>query len=283
MEGEEVLYAEARSLIERAQQDPAIQSVLKRSAEAADEMISREMFHFGNVGQDFGHRWTGVSNGARFGRDYLTRTAVSKAYMLVHLPEEALYLATDEDSAGRRLDGARKYAIRFAPGQLPPVRGFWSLTVYDQFHFFAPNDLRRYSLGTKNESLQFEPDGSLILYLQHESPGSACESNWLPVPAEPFGVMLRCYLPNASILDRSWSPPPLQRLDAPAYADHALMVPSYQHQVHYAVARREDARENRERAEDPSRRSRRRRNRATRSAATSPVGRERGRPRRARR
>jgi hypothetical protein len=57
----------------------------------------------------------------------------------------------------------RPYTITFPAGALPPVQGFWSLTLYNEHHFFHPNDLKRYSLGTKNKNLHYAPDGSLSL------------------------------------------------------------------------------------------------------------------------
>ncbi len=49
-------------------------------------------------------------------------------------------------------------------GALPPVKGFWSLTLYNEHHFFHPNELDRYSLGTKDADLRHGEDGSLTLY-----------------------------------------------------------------------------------------------------------------------
>ncbi len=281
LEGEEGLYSQARTLIELGRQDPAIMSVLRQSAIAADESVVQQMFEFRNVGHDFGSGWTGVLNGARFGRDYVSRTAVAKAYMLVHLPEEAIYLTADDDAAGRQLDGAHNYTIRFAAGELPPVAGFWSLTVYDQFHFFAPNELQRYSLGTKNESLRYERDGSLKLYLQHESPGPLYESNWLPVPAEPFSVMLRCYLPDSAMFAKSWRPPPLVRGSLPTLPDLVAAVPTYL-LTRSAPVPRTGAGSNAAGSSDVGRRSRRRRSRAPRARASTRGEREPRRPRRAR-
>jgi hypothetical protein len=51
------------------------------------------------------------------------------------------------------------------------VFGFWSLTLYNAEHFFHPNALNRYSLGTKNKTLKRNPDGSLTLYTGAKSPG----------------------------------------------------------------------------------------------------------------
>ena len=54
-------------------------------------------------------------------------------------------------SSGAALDGSHSYEVTFAP--VPPVNGFWSLTLYNEHHFFYLNDLKRYSLGTKNKNL----------------------------------------------------------------------------------------------------------------------------------
>jgi len=90
---------------------------------------------------------------------------------------------------------------------VPPVQGFWSLTLYDQYHFFHPNALKRYALGTKNKTLKYNADGSLTLYAGAKSPGKDKESNWLPAPNEPFSLYLRAYWPEKAIVDGTWLPP----------------------------------------------------------------------------
>ena len=44
--------------------------------------------------------------------------------------------------------------------KLPPVRGFWSLTLYNEHHFFHPDELDRYSFGTKIKNLHRTRGGS---------------------------------------------------------------------------------------------------------------------------
>ena len=54
--------------------------------------------------------------------------------------------------------------------------------------------------------LKANPDCSIDLYLQHDSPGADKEANWLPAPAGKFILMLRMYWPSEgdpSILDGS--------------------------------------------------------------------------------
>jgi hypothetical protein len=93
---------------------------------------------------------------------------------------------TENDSQGKQPNGKSTYAITFANGQVSPVKGFWSVTLYNEEHFFNPNALGRYSLDTKNKTLKYNTDGSLTLYAGAKSPGKDVESNWLPVPSGPF-------------------------------------------------------------------------------------------------
>jgi hypothetical protein len=104
--------------------------------------------------------------------------------------------------------------MHFDKGQLPPVRGFWSLTMYDGDFFFVANPLNRYSISAR-QNLKANADGSVDLYLQKESPGADRESNWLPAPAGKFILMLRLYWPDEdepSILDGTWVIPPVKRV-----------------------------------------------------------------------
>ncbi len=97
--------------------------------------------------------------------------------------------------------------VTFAKGQTPPVKGFWSLTLYNDVHFFNPNALKRYSLGTKNKTLKYNADGSLTLYAGAKSPGKDKESNWLPAPNGTFSLYIRAYWADQAILDGTWQPP----------------------------------------------------------------------------
>jgi len=102
--------------------------------------------------------------------------------------------------------------VTFAKGKIPPVQGFWSLTLYNEHHFFAPNSLHRYSIGTKNKALKKNADGSLTLYVQADSPGADKESNWLPAPkGADFSLYVRAYWPKPAITSGKWTPPPVLR------------------------------------------------------------------------
>ncbi|MGA8323604.1 MAG: DUF1214 domain-containing protein, partial [Xanthobacteraceae bacterium] len=178
---------------------------------AAEEEVIKPRFEFRNNGRPVGNGWTSPPNGARWGTDYLSRTATARSNMYDNAPEETRYIYTDFDSTGQRLNGANRYTVTFAKGQLPPVNGFWSLTLYNKEHLFEPNTLNRFSLGTKSKSLKYNPDGSLMLYYQNDSLGADKGSNWVPAPKDEFSLYVRAYWPKAEILDGRWMPPQVQR------------------------------------------------------------------------
>ncbi|MCP3462946.1 MULTISPECIES: DUF1214 domain-containing protein [unclassified Bradyrhizobium] len=123
-------------------------------------------------------------NNAEWGTDYLNRTGTAKSNMYDNRPEETKYIYTDDDSQGKQLSGQNTYSITFAKGEVPPVNGFSSLTLYDAEHFFNPNGLNRYSLGTKNKTLKFNADGSLTLNASAKSPGTTRKATGCRHPRE---------------------------------------------------------------------------------------------------
>jgi hypothetical protein len=146
----------------------------------------------------------------RVGVDYYNRTATSKSNMFDNRPNETQYICTDNDSSGQQLEGSKTVAITFAAGQEPPVNGFWSLTLYNDRHLFHPNELKRYSLGTKSTGLTRNRDGSLTLFAGAKSPGNDKESNWLPAPDGMFSLYIRAYWGKPAILDGSWKAPNIE-------------------------------------------------------------------------
>jgi hypothetical protein len=172
MPGEEVLYKWIGSVLDAAAKDPEVMNTLRETAFAADEELIAPMMWWRYNGQAAGNGWTSPANNAAFGTDYYHRTGAVKADPYDNKRNETMYFYTDNDTQLQQLDGKSSYAVTFPKGQLPPVKGFWSLTMYDPEHFFAPNALKRYALGTKNKSLKYNDDGSLTIYLGNKSPGT---------------------------------------------------------------------------------------------------------------
>ena len=210
--GEEALYAQFAALMEVSENDPAVRQQMVEAAVAMDETFIAEAMRWANNGKSAGNRWNRSLHNAEWGLDYQSRATTSRSNMFDNRPSETQYYYTDTDSEGRQLSGDSLYAIRFPAGQLPPVDGFWSLTMYNEHHFFHPNALNRYSLGTKNKSLVYGDDGSLTLYAGHESPGEGLEGNWLPSPAGAFSLYLRAYAGQEGVTDGSWVPPAVEKM-----------------------------------------------------------------------
>jgi hypothetical protein len=159
--------------------------------------------------------WAITTNLGDYGTNYVLRAVVTAIGLGANLSQDAVYPKTQVDSRGNTLNGANKYKITFPKGQTPPVKGFWSLTMYNHHYFFVNNPLHRYTLSPRND-LKYNADGSLDLYIQNESPGADKESNWLPAPSGNFVMMLRMYWPDEtppSILDGSWAPPPVNKVE----------------------------------------------------------------------
>jgi hypothetical protein len=143
------------------------------------------------------------------GTNYLHRAFLNWQGPGWNLPEDAVYPMATVDGEGRALSGVNNYVLHFAKGELPDVRGFWSLTMYDSEGFFVTNPLGRVNLSQRSH-FEFNQDGSLDLYIQRESPGEDAEGNWLPCPEGAFVLFMRLYWPNdkaPSIIDGSWMPP----------------------------------------------------------------------------
>jgi hypothetical protein len=208
--GEEALYAWIGSLLSAADNDPQIKQTLKETAAEAEREMVTPFLQWRYNGRSAGNGWNSPINNAEWGTDYLNRTATAKSNMFENLPTETKYIYTDDDSQGQQLNGENTYVITFA--KVPPVDGFWSLTLYNSEHFFHPNPLNRYSLGTKNKSLKYNADGSLTLYAGAKSPGADKESNWLPASNGPFSLYIRAYWANKDIIDGQWKPPIVSRV-----------------------------------------------------------------------
>ena len=209
--GEEALYKWIGSVLDAAAKDPAVKQTLVEAAIAADKEIITTFFQWHYNGRPGGNGWNSPVNNAQWGTDYLNRTATAKSNMYDNKPDETKYIYTDFDTQGQPLNGDNLYAITFPKGQLPPVKGFWSLTLYDEHHFFHKNSLERYSLGTKNKTLQVNPDGSLTLWVGAKSPGKDKESNWLPAPSGTFSLYIRAYWAEKAIIEGAWTPPAVKR------------------------------------------------------------------------
>jgi hypothetical protein len=148
-----------------------------------------------------------------YGNYYLKRAIVSQLGLGANLPEDAIYPLNLFDETGQPLDGGHDYAIHFDKADLPPVDGFWSITLYDAQGFQVANPLDRFAVSSWMPFV-YNGDGSLDLYFQHASPGPGKEANWLPAPDGPFNLTMRLYAPRSEALTGRWNPPPVTKSEA---------------------------------------------------------------------
>jgi len=190
--------------------DAAAQKGLERAGEAGLQKIAAHMKDAGKIENG----WVFPYPGGQYGTDYLQRATITYFGLGCNRTKDAVYPTSEMDVDGKPYDGTNRYTLTFPKGQLPPVDGFWSLTMYDAAYFFVDNPLNRYTLSARNQ-LKENDDGSVTLYLQNKSPGKDQESNWLPAPEGKFVLMMRLYWPkeqDPSILDGSWKPPAVKKV-----------------------------------------------------------------------
>jgi hypothetical protein len=146
--------------------------------------------------------------------NYLYRMAAAVNGIYGNSKQEAMYPVYAIDADGKKLDGANRYTLRLAPGQLPPVNAFWSVTIYDlPAQLLVANPLNRYLINSPMlPNLQRDADGGLTLLIQNEPPGKDKEANWLPAPKGPFFMAMRLYWPKDEALEGKWIAPPLNRM-----------------------------------------------------------------------
>jgi hypothetical protein len=183
---------------------------VKAALEAAPEAAKRRIDEAIERGSRTVNGWVMAMNPiGTYATDYAKRAGIARFGLGANTLDDAFYPSIGGGFNDGKLDSGARYVVRFDKDQLPPARAFWSLTLYDDRQLFAANAIGRYALGDADK-LVFDPDGSLELYLQRESPGKDKEANWLPTPAAgPFSLTMRLYWPKPEATDGTWSPPPV--------------------------------------------------------------------------
>ena len=147
-----------------------------------------------------------------YGNFYLKRAIIALAGLGANQTDDAIYPLNIADADGKPVMAENKYVLHFEKDEIPPVGAFWSLTMYDAEGFQVANPINRFAIGDR-DSLKFNANGSLDLYVQHDNPGPDKESNWLPAPASgALGLTLRLYAPKPQVADGRWNPPAIRRV-----------------------------------------------------------------------
>ena len=191
-----------------AANNETIKKALETGIIVGEKLIDAKVANIGTKSNG----WLVNTKMGNYGSDYLLRAAVAKYGLGANTAVEALYTTAFTDTLGKPLTGANNYVIHFKPGQTPPVKGFWSITLYNNKSYFADNPINRYLMGGISKGLKNNTDGSLDIYLQNQSPGTQKVSNWLPTPKDSFNLILRMYVPEEQILNGTWAHPVIERV-----------------------------------------------------------------------
>ena len=211
--GEEARYAQVLAVLAAAKDNPKMKQAMIEAAKDAEEKLVNPLFQFRNYGQQLPHNWSTISNESAFGTDYFTRTAVAKSNILVNSPNETKYFYQDLDANGARLNSANRYTVTFAKDQTPPVRGFWSLSIYNEHHFFVAKSDQSL-LGRHQEQ---GPEARRRRLAHHLRAGRCAHrrgaARQLAAGAEGRFLALRARLLAEGGNHRGhWTPPPVQRV-----------------------------------------------------------------------
>jgi len=197
-----------------AKADPAVAQALAKAPKTALPQIAgweRQGVAAGDW--RFENGWVISTKTGPYGTDYIQRALIAMIGLYANLSEDSIYPVSNGPGAGLQYSGANIYVVHFNQGEMPPVNGFWSITMYNAQYFFVDNALHRYNVSSRNQ-LKTNADGSVNLYIQHNSPGKDGESNWLPAPADRFILIMRLYWPKdspPSILDGTWNIPQVKQ------------------------------------------------------------------------
>jgi hypothetical protein len=125
-----------------------------------------------------------------------------------------VYMTTKRDSNGNLLRADKTYQLHVPQGV--PVAQFWSLTLYSE-NTRRPYDnggteIKSISLDSRAEQLQYNPDGSVDLYIGAKAP-EGMESNFMKTVGEDgWFVYFRLYAPTEPFFDKSYSLPDFEMI-----------------------------------------------------------------------
>jgi hypothetical protein len=191
-----------------AKLDPALREAITLGAADGKQALEQRVLATNSSLGLFGSR-------EELGDDRDMKRAVGAAVGIYgNSSSEAVYQGWSKDATNQRLVGSKRYEIRYPPGMLPPVTLFWSATMYDlPDRQLVENPIDRYSVGSNSDQLKYAADGSLTIYVQHDSPEADKAPNWLPAPSGAFQIITRLYGPKPAVLNGAWKQPDIRIVD----------------------------------------------------------------------
>lgn len=195
-----------RSQFNFSQQNSNVQAAL-----SAAPGLARSLMRASRAGTDFPCWTTSSGNIGYYGNNYIRRALIARFGLAANPPEDAVYVSSVSDTDGLPLKGSDTYVLHFASGELPPAESFWSITAYDKEGFLMANELNRFGIRSR-DTITFNNDGSLDIYLAPTCPPVSHESNWIPTTPGTVDLSIRLYTPAQKYLEGNWVPPTIRRI-----------------------------------------------------------------------
>ena len=207
VEGLKKLGVEPGKPFDATKADPAILDGINKAPAFVNMQFETGPFSMKTV-----NGWITVLDVGAYGTDYQTRAFLAYVGLGALSKEDCVYPSAFVDSNGMALDGSNKYVMHFEKGGLPPSKmNVWSISPY-RGNFYVKNSLNRYGI-LSGMPLKFNPDGSLDIYLQRDSPGADKESNWQPTPPSGmYNLTVRSYQPGEALLNGTYKLPPVVKV-----------------------------------------------------------------------
>ena len=211
--GEEARYAQILAVLAAIKGNPALKEPMIEAATEVESSIVTPLFQFRNYGQQLPNHWSTISNEAA-SEPTISRARRPQSPTSRQLAERDQILLSGPGRRRRaRLNGANRYTVTFAEGQTPPVNGSGRFTLYNEHHFFARTNQPLFARH-QEQDFKTNSDGSLTINIQADPPTAGQRGDWLPAPkSADFSLYVRAYWPKAAVLDGSWTPPAVQRVN----------------------------------------------------------------------
>ena len=123
---------------------PEIQSALTQAGPLALKKIRARFLRAGVANAGWRTNLTAIGT---YGTDYLSRAMIAYVGIGANTIEDAVYPSAVTDADGKPFSSDNRYVLHFNKDELPPVRAFWSLTMYNERQNFAANPIDRYAIG----------------------------------------------------------------------------------------------------------------------------------------
>ena len=189
---------------------PELKNIFTNTAIGTEQLITYIL----NGPRETVDGWGGSKDVGIFGNNYFLRALCARGGIGGNTAEEAYYPTTYFDGANGRYNGSNNYTLTFPAGSIPPVKAFWSLTIYDsETNGLVTNPINKYAIRDVDSDLKYNEDGSLTIYIQSEAP-VGFEGNWLPSPkGKDFHMIFRAYMPGQEWFTGNYSLPGVKKVN----------------------------------------------------------------------